>query len=94
MEHPYVNVPWQLRLIAWLRRMPIVALTDHDGTAHARLARTDMHGRLWAKRFGFGIRDVWLIDDGTIQPRCYVKGWQMVRDYRQARGSDAHQVTQ
>jgi hypothetical protein len=63
------------RFLSWLTGRPIVVLIDMDGEINFRLAFL-MGRNFYARRVGFGIRTVRLLEDGTVEGGAYCKRWR------------------
>lgn len=67
-----------IRYIASHFGFQFVILFDLSGEESVRLLRHYPSGRAYAKRYGFGIRNVLLADDGSCPGGVYVERWQRI----------------
>lgn len=64
------------RIWAKLTKGKLVWLEDFDGEITLRIARKHPFGGLRTNRMSFGITPLQLLEDGSIEPKCYVKRWK------------------
>lgn len=64
------------RMLAWVLGTHVVILTDHDGSETVRLMRFRRNGQAFAARFGGGIHEVDLLDNGKIDYGRFVQSWR------------------
>jgi len=62
-------------LWAFITRQRVVYLKDFDGEVTKTVAKKTPFGYVAKRHWPFNIKNVLLLDDGTIEPDCYVKSW-------------------
>jgi len=68
------NDMWEIW--AFVTGQVVVFLKDHDGTITKTVAKKTPFGLVAKRIWPFHIRDVLLMEDGTVENGCYVKNWK------------------
>jgi hypothetical protein len=65
-----------LELWAFITRQKVVYLKDFDGEVTKTVAKSTPFGYVAKRHWPFDLRNVILLDDGTVEQGCYVKFWR------------------